>query len=349
VTFEKSAAVLAIVGNEGATNVGESLRRAAISDGNEVFFFSAFSAGGKSQVMRAMSWRLGRRPVRLNRFSHEVVEACLDSKPFMLIATGAAPLTMDALQRLRAACITCVNYSTDDPWNPNSRASWHLRALPEYDCVFTTRRANIADFRKLGCRKVHYLPFGYDEWLWRCAAPVPDRAALDVLFVGGADRDRVVFMTEFMRNGPAVALVGGYWERYPATRPNALGHKPPDAVAALTAAAKVNLCLMRRANRDGHVMRSFEIAVLGGCMLAEDTPEHRDLFGADGEAVVYFRTAAEAAERARALLSDPAERARLSDAVQARVVGGLHTYRDRLRSITELCVRTPGNKSALSA
>jgi spore maturation protein CgeB len=113
-------------------------------------------------------------------------------------------------------------------------------------------------------------------------------------------------------------------------RAHALGQQPPEQLCALTAAAKVNLCLVRRANRDGHVMRSFEIAALGGCMLAEDTEEHREIFGGDGECVVYFRNPAEAADRARRLLGDAAERARLACAVRARVVQGAHTYRDRL-------------------
>jgi spore maturation protein CgeB len=122
-------------------------------------------------------------------------------------------------------------------------------------------------------------------------------------------------------------------------RSYALGHRPPEALCTLTAAAKVNLCLVRRANRDGHVMRSFEIAALGGCMLAEDTSEHREIFGPDGEAVVYFRSAQEAAERARTLLAEPSERARLSAAVRARILGGPHSYRDRLASILETAAR----------
>jgi hypothetical protein len=81
-------------------------------------------------------------------------------------------------------------------------------------------------------------------------------------------------MREFMPHGSPVLLAGAYWDRYPAFRAYALGIK-----RALTAAAKVNLCLVRRANRDGHVMRSFEIAAIGGCMLAQDTDEHRDIFG----------------------------------------------------------------------
>ena len=36
-------------------------------------------------------------------------------------------------------------------------------------------------------------------------------------------------------------------------------------------------------------MRSFEIAAVGGCLLAQDIDEHREIFGSEGEAVVYFR------------------------------------------------------------
>jgi spore maturation protein CgeB len=95
-------------------------------------------------------------------------------------------------------------------------------------------------------------------------------------------------------------------------------------------------------------MRSFEIAAVGGCMLAEDTAEHREIFGPDGEAVVYFRTPREAAARAGSLLANPAERARLSGAVRARVSCGAHTYRDRLVSIIEAVARIRGARKGPS-
>jgi spore maturation protein CgeB len=95
----------------------------------------------------------------------------------------------------------------------------------------------------------------------------------------------------------------------------------------------VNLCLVRRANRDGHVMRSFEIAAAGGCMLAQDSGEHREIFGPEGEAVIYFRDAKEAAQRARALLRDSFERKRLAAVLHRRIVGGAHTYAHRLATM----------------
>ena len=55
-------------------------------------------------------------------------------------------------------------------------------------------------------------------------------------------------------------------------------------------------------------MRSFEIAAIGGCMLAEDTSEHREIFGRRWGGCLYFRTAREAAVQARALIANPTER-----------------------------------------
>jgi spore maturation protein CgeB len=334
-------ALLALVGFFDGTAVGGSLERAAMRLHIPVLRFDIREAYGGSRAIRAALWRLaGKRPPRLQSFAHRVVQHCAGVKPELLIATGISPLPRSALAALRSIGTACVNYSTDDPWNPAARANWFLRALPEYDVVFTTRRANIECFRSIGCRRIHHLPFGYDEGLFRAAADCCDRtAAPDVLFVGGADRDRVAFMSEFLRYYDKVGLVGGYWQRFPATRAYALGLRPPASLRALTAAAKVNLCLVRHANRDGHVMRSFEIAAIGGCMLVEDTEEHREIFGSDGDAVAYFRTPAEAAARARDLIANPARRARLAAAVRARIAAGRHTYGDRLQCM--LATATP--------
>jgi spore maturation protein CgeB len=325
---------LALLGKLGGTHIGGSLARGATKLGIESIWFDADKAWAGPRLLRSLCWHLAdRRPLHVDQFSNGLVKACARAKPEVLVATGIAPLTEAALRALRQLGIVSVNYSTDDPWNPIIRSNWYLRALPLYDLVFTPRRSNLDDFQRLGCARVHYLPFGYDETLFASPVQFSDTHGHDVLFVGGADPDRAAFMMEFMRHGPPVALAGGYWERYPAFRSYALGTKSPEVIRAATATAKVNLCLVRRANRDGHVMRSFEIGAAGGCMLAEDTDEHREMFGPEGEAVVYFRHAEEAATHARALLCNLSERKRLAASLHRRIVGGAHTYAHRLATM----------------
>jgi spore maturation protein CgeB len=339
-----SAVKLALLGTFSGTHIGGSLARGAAELGIESTWFDADKASAGPRLLSSLFWHLAdRRPLHLNQFSNDLVKACARAKPKILLATGMAPLTEAGLRALRQLGIVSLNYSTDDPWNPVMRSEWHLRALPLYDLVFSPRRSNLDDFRHLGCAKVHYLPFGYDESLFASAAYPSDTLAHDILFVGGADPDRAAFMTEFMRQGPPVTLVGGYWQQYTAFRSLALGIKPPEAIRALTAAAKVNLCLVRRANRDGHVMRSFEIAAVGGCMLAQDTDEHREIFGSDREAVVYFRDVREAVQRARALLRDPKERKRLAASLRYRIASGAHTYAHRLATMLTIANGSSGH------
>ena len=334
---------LAIVGGEGGTNVGESLRRAANRQGHRVTFFNARDAMSRMPVLQSVLWRFDCRPVHLDRVSANAVRVCGADRPRLLISTGPAPITAPALQQLKALGIRCINFSTDDPWNRAVRAAWYLRALPHYDTVFTPRTANLQDFEDLGCHDVRHLCFGYDDELF---APVATEridgepvghglttGSPEVLFVVGADSDRVSFISEFMRHGPAPSLVGDYWSRFPATRPHDLGHKDADTLRRLTAAAAVNVCLVRRANRDGHVMRTFEIPAVGGFMLAEDTTEHRALFGAEGRNVLYFSNAHSAAEQAQWALQHPTDRRRMAHSAQTLVTHGGHSYRDRLDSM----------------
>jgi spore maturation protein CgeB len=329
-----SSTRVAIVGGFDAAHIGGSFMRAAQTLGIEAVPFDSADAWAGTALGRALRWRFAdRRPTRLEAFGAGVVEACAARGCSVLISTGSAPLTATALRRLSDGGVTCINYSTDDPWNALSRSGWFLHALPNYRIVATTRRANVGDLRRLGCADVRHLPFGYDGTVHRPPSSVPDGARPDVLFVGGADDDRAVFLSAFMRSDLSLMLVGGYWGRFAETRRFWAGCKTPEDIRNLTAAAKVNLCLVRRANRDGHVMRSFEIAAIGGCILAEDTGEHRELFGPDGESAVYFKTPKDAVSRARSLVGDEARRARLAGALRRRIVAGGHSYRDRLETM----------------
>jgi spore maturation protein CgeB len=328
---------IAIVGPTGNTHISGSLAHAARDSGLICSVHDTTPAYSGPRVLRALMWGAGgRRPYRLAEFSFDLQEALVAAPPRQLLAMGQAPLTARSLAALQRAGIRCVNFSTDDPWNPAHRARWHLEALPLYDTVFTPRRTNVEDLRRLGCRDVRYLPFAYDDRLFG-PEPLRDAAtSADVLFVGGADRDRADFFAAYLGHGPQPTLVGGYWERYSHTLPLSVGQKSAAELRVMTAQAAVNLCLVRRANRDGHVMRSFEIPAVGGFMIAEDTTEHRELFGEESHCVLYFSTPEEAAEKSRWAVAHPLERRRMADVAHALITRGGHTYRHRLQAMLDV-------------
>lgn len=306
-----------------------------------------------NRLMRALSWRLGdKRPIWLHRFGSQVLASCVATNRNVVITTGRAPLERRYLDRLRQLGISVINYSTDDPWNPAQRAEWFLSALPAYNAVFTTRRANIDDFRRIGVRSVHYLPFAYDPEVHRpWPKDAPAGASSDVLFVGGCDADRLPVICALIDEGIHLALFGGYWDRFSKTRPYWRGIADQDVIRAATTSTRICLCLVRRANRDDHVMRSFEAAAIGGCILAEDTPEHRELFGPDGHSACYFKTSSDMVQQTKRLLADEDARRHLSLRLRQRLEHRNDTYAHRLASILDLtveqgiCRANPGEAS----
>jgi len=329
---------LLIVGGVGGTNVGESLYRAALKMGMEARILDTRSAYDAPAWLRALNWRLlGRRPAHMHAFGRELLRACESFKPQVLLTTGLAPVSRRVLDRVGELGVRRLNFLTDDPWNPAHRAHWFMRALPAYGVVYSPRRAMLDDLEHAGCRQVRFLPFGYDEDLFFAPDEEARRRTLmpiaDVVFAGGADEDRVPYMQAFIKHGFDLALYGEYWHGQPATRAVAKGQADVETLRVAIASAKVALCLVRRANRDGSCMRTFEVPAVGACMLTEDTPEHREIFGPEGEAVLYFDSMETMLEKTRKLCNDEILRTRLAENAHRLITAGGHTYRHRLAAM----------------
>jgi spore maturation protein CgeB len=324
-----------IVGNPEPTHVGAHLFNAARWLGIPTVLADVRLAHTRSLWSR-VTWRLGgRRPRRIQQFGRSVVDLCARHGARWLLATGIAPLDVPSLDHLRKNGIRLLNFLTDDPWNQAHRADWFLHALPKYDYVFSPRRANFGDLSAIGCRAVSYCAFAYaPEAHYRSPSDVLETAP-DVVFVGGADADRLPYVHALAAADLDIALYGGYWERDPIARRFHRGFADAATVRSVTSRARLSLCLVRRANRDGHVMRSFEIPAMGGCMVAEDTDDHRLIFGPDGDAVLYFSSVPELIQRVLEVRHNTQKRAVLLENAHRAVVDGQHTYADRLTQMIE--------------
>jgi hypothetical protein len=327
-----------LVGNASPTHVGAHLLEAARQLGLEMRVCDMREAYRGPFVPRKIAWWLGgHRPLRLGEFSRDVVEAVRTWRPDVVLTTGIAPLTERALGHIGRAGAKRLNFSTDDPWNPAHRAPWFLRALPAYDIVFSPRSANLDDLRRAGVPRVEYVPFGYSPGTHRpdagLTAEERERFDADVMLAGGADAERVELVTPLIQAGFSVALYGGYWTRFAATRRHGRGVLDERELRKATAAARVCLGLVRRANRDGHSMRTFEVPAMRGCFLPERTADHVSLFGPEGETVLYFDNRTDLVGKVRRLLADAGERERIAARAHDVVTRGGHTYADRLAAM----------------
>ena len=325
------AARLVLVGYDAEGHVGRHLSEAAQRMGITHRIVSPAAAFDGSRILAKLNWvARGRRPLRLREFSERVVERCRDLSATHMLATGIAPIDSEGLAALRALGVRTLNWLTDDPWNRAHHAPWFISALPQYDCVFTPRASIVHDLEIASARATRILPFAYCP---QCHFPEQMEERSCISFVGGADRDRVPFIQALIEAELPVELYGGYWTRYRATRAAAKGFVDMAGYRRVVAESALSLCLLRAANRDDHVMRTYEVPAMGGCMLAQDSAAHRALFGADGHAVRYFDSPQQLKSVASELLADRALQQKLRRNAYEIVTHGPHTYADRLTTI----------------
>jgi spore maturation protein CgeB len=280
------------------------------------------------------------RPLTYWQFNRDLAKTARRFEPeVVLCVKGAyiAPHTLAQIKQHTQAIL--VNYATDDPFNPVTATGDLLAGIRYYDLYACTKRAIMNDVRRAGCAQVAFVPFGYEPGLHFIERPgTPEQEqqfGSDVVFIGGADADRLPIFEQIARaSQTTVRLYGGFWDRHDGTRHFYRGMALGRDYRLALGGAKIALGLVRRANRDGHAMRTFEIPACGAFMLAERTDEHLEFFEEDKEAG-YFGSNEELLEKTQYYLKHDAERQRMAEAAQTRLRQGHHTYRDRLLTILE--------------
>jgi len=281
--------------------------------------------------------RLMRRPPRgqrdLNRaLLHEAVSFRPD---VILIGKGAcfAPGTLRAVRAATGASL--INWATDDPFNRAAGTRSLRDSIPLYDLYVCTKRAVMADIERAGCRRVAYVRFAYKPQVHFPEAPstADERARFgcDVGFVGGCDRDRGPYFEALVAALPHLRInfFGRYYDRFPRLKPYWRSMANGRDFRLAVSGARISLNLVRRANRDDHVMRTFEVPACGGFMLAERTPAHEQLFAEDREAA-FFSSPDEMVAKVNEWLKRDEDRIRVAAAGRRRIVEGGNTYSDRL-------------------
>ena len=327
---------LVLLGASEPTAVGSHLRNAAADLGISTKFIDFKPVYASGLIYRKFAYRFfGDYPLLGLPFNRQLRADLKRLRPSYLVATGKAPIFSKTLEYAQSIGCTTINYSTDDPWNPAQSARWFFSALKHYDVIATPRTANLKECLTLS-RGSGYVPFGYtpDGHYWQ-DLPEKTREA-EVFFAGCADHDRAPYFEALVEAGIKPALYGAYWNRWSKLKPYHGGFIGLEGMRRCHAEIPISVCLVRRVNRDEHCMRTFEAPAMGACLAMEDTPEHRNIFGEDGECVVYFSDPASLVAACKKLLEDPGLRRKLRERAHQVITEGKHTYKDRLESLLEL-------------
>ena len=304
----------------------------------EFFDEAAYFGAQRSLAQRIMTRMMGGRPASYWRLNRELLARARAFKPdLILIGKGRflSPRTIRAIKSSTGAKL--VNWASDDPFSPQNSSNDLRRSIPFYDLYVSPRRAALDDIRRAGCPQVAYVRFGYKPEVHfpdNAAASDAARFSCDVAFIGGADTDRAPYFELLLSEFPNLRLnlYGSKWNRYPKLRAHWRGEVFGRDFRLAASGAAIVVNLVRRANRDDHVMRTFELPACGAFVLEERTPTHEQLFE-DGKEAVLFTSGTELVDYVRAWLPRDQERQLIADAGRRKVVEGHNSYGDRLREI----------------
>jgi spore maturation protein CgeB len=331
-----------LVASNRQYEVGSFLRKAFPALPYQFCFVddAVYSKGLSSTYVGRIYHRILGRPLYYRRFNQVLLHTALQFQPDLLLTTKGSYISAETLWEIKARTnALLVNYATDDPFNPRNSTPDILSAIPIYDLYACTKRAIMSDVKKAGCKSVAFVPFGYEPSMHypeKCTSNEEQvRFAGDLAFIGGADSDRSsIFRRLAAENTVSLALYGGYWDRDRALKRYHRGTVYARDYRLALGESKICLGLVRRANRDGHSMRTFEIPACGGFMIAERTEEHLEFFEEDKE-VAFFGSDDELIDKIRYYIRRDKLRRQMADAARKRLLVGHNTYCDRLTQILE--------------
>lgn len=202
----------------------------------------------------------------------------------------------------------------------------------EYDLVLSNSEGGCERLRELGARRAEPLFWAADPEFFR---PLDVEKVRDVLFYGYGEKFRAewieAMLAEPSRRLPDVTFaVGGLDFRSDLGRAERIGDVPFNAFNGAVSESRINLCITRRPHATLYASsscRPFELAA-AGCAIVANPYEGLERWFAPGEELLVVRSADEATEAYRALLTDEGLAPELGRRARERVLAE-HTYRHR--------------------
>ncbi len=233
-----------------------------------------------------------------------------------------------------------AGYSPDDMIRRQNQSMQFLRHLSLYDIFFTTKSYGVQELKALGCPKVKFVGNAFDPDIHKPIQVSPmDRKIWGgpVGFVGAYEPTRAFSMYSLAKQEIPVRVWGPDWQKCRLRAKHfLLEHKSlwAEQYALALNAFDINLCFLRKINRDLQTTRSMEIPACGRFMLAERTDEHLALFE-EGKEAEFFSTDAELLDKVRYYLIHEANRRRIAAAGRERTLRSGYSNHDRLREMLQ--------------
>ncbi|MFA5832066.1 MAG: glycosyltransferase [Bacteroidota bacterium] len=235
--------------------------------------------------------------------------------------------------------IILISYSPDDMMNPNNQSLEYLKSIPIYDHHITTKSYNVKELQDLGAKNVIMMDNSFSELLhhpYEIALKDKNILGGSVGFIGFWERERESTLTYLAENGINVRIWGPwpkfrkYNKRLKVEGRALWGMEYAKAICSFD----INLCFLRKINRDLQTTRSIEIPACGGFMLAERSDEHKKLF-TEGKEAEYFSSDEELFEKTKYFISNVGKRILIAKNGLLRCHTDGYSSKERIKKIID--------------
>ena len=240
------------------------------------------------------------------KFNRELIHAANKLRPDIIFVDKGLlvyPETLSILSRTAWRSLL-VHYSPDDQFNPSNSSRNYRAGIALYDVHITTKIPNLIELKSSGARVTMLMKNGFNPRVHR---PIPHSSELaqkygaDISFVGAFEDQRAASIHSLESLGLKTRIWGPGWKKWPYSITSGVKIEQKSVwgedYVAIVNHTKINLCFLRKVNRDVTTSRSVEIPACCAFMLAERTNEHLEMFE-EGKQAEFFSSVDELKEKA---------------------------------------------------
>ena len=316
--------------------------------GYDVYFFDKdsyfpYRSRGLHNLWRRLEWGPSVWPLNAAML-REVARMA----PAIVFVEKGLMFRAETMHALKTRGIKIIHWFGDDFLNPINNSQMFFEGIGLYDAHITTKSYNVAELVARGARNVTFIDNSFEPSVFYPRSILPgDRKRLGaaVGFIGEYERERAESLLFLASHGIKVRVWGEGWLGHKRLRNENIlldgrglwGEDYPVAICSIG----INLCFLRKTNRDLQTTRSLEIPACGAFMLAERTSEHTRLFK-EGQEAEFFSSNQELLAKVTQYLDDAVMREKIAKAGYERCATSGYSFRERFELLFRDIFRSAG-------
>ena len=294
-----------------------------------------------TRIIRAIKLRVGYYPERNNE-NAQMIKASSQKKYDILFIEKGLSIRPATLKKIKAnqPDIKIISYFLDDIKVRTSNSYYYRKSLQLYNFHFTMNKWNVEELKAKGVENVFHFNNAFSTHAHHPVEVTKEERleyGCEVAFVGTYEQQRVDHIRYLADNGISVKVWG--WSRSAnetnMEHPKIImmnKHVYDDEYCKVVCSSLINLCFLRKVNRDTQTTRTFEIPAIGGFMLAERTEDHLRLFE-EGKEAAFFSSKEELLKKVQYYLEHDEERKFVAANGLKRSLNSNYSYQDQLKFI----------------